>query len=161
MTMPHLFRRHAGRSRRGQSLVEFALIIPIFILVVMGIFDLGRGVYAFNTANNAAREAARLAIVDQTLTHIQTAGVDHAPALGLTANDVTVDFRSQSTPSTPNSCTTLSIGCLATVRVNYSFQAATPILGSILGTIAIAGESQFPVEAVCVEPTQPQCPKGN
>ena len=33
---------------RGQALVEFALVIPIFVFLVMGIFDLGRAVYANN-----------------------------------------------------------------------------------------------------------------
>ena len=54
----------AGRER-GQALVEFALVLPILILLLVGIFDFGRAVYAFNTVNNAAREGVRLAIVDQ------------------------------------------------------------------------------------------------
>lgn len=146
---------------RGQTLVEFALIIPIFILLVMGIFDLGRAVYGFNTVNNAAREAARLAIVDQTAAHVIGEATRSGINLGTQPADVTVDYRAAGSPSVANSCTTLAINCLAHVRVQYSWQAATPIIGSLLGTIVVAGESQFPVESVCVEPTQPSCPKGN
>lgn len=149
------------RSSPGQALVEFALIIPIFILLVMGIFDLGRAVYGYNTANNAAREAARMAIVDQTLTHIKAEAVAHAPGLSLAASNVTVDFRSQATPQTVGSCSPARINCLANVRVNYSYQASTPIIGNLLGVVSMMGESQFPVEAVCAQPAQPLCPKGN
>lgn len=157
-------KRSSGRSEVGQALVEFALIIPIFILLVMGIFDLGRAVYGYNTANNAAREAARLAIVDQTAAHVTTEGVAHAPGLGLSASNVTVDYRAEATPNTANSCgglTPLKIGCVAHVRVDYAYQAITPIIGNLVGTINIVGESQFPIESVCVEPTQTSCPKGN
>ena len=148
-------------ERRGQALVEFALIIPVFILLVMGIFDLGRAVYGYNTVNNAAREAARVAIVDQTQAHIEDEAVKQAVGLGLSATDVTIDYRSQSTPLVAGSCTQLQINCIANVRVDYSYQAATPIIGNLVGTIAIKGESQFPIESVCVEPTQPSCPKGD
>ena len=55
---------------RGQALVEFALVIPLFLLMMLALFDLGRAVFAYNTLTNAAREGARLAIVNQDLTSI-------------------------------------------------------------------------------------------
>jgi len=51
------------RAARGQALVEFALIIPVFILLMVGIFDLGHVVWANNALSNSAREGARFAIV--------------------------------------------------------------------------------------------------
>jgi TadE-like protein len=48
---------------RGQSMVEFALIFPIFILLLVGMFDLGRVVWVNNTLATASREAARFAVV--------------------------------------------------------------------------------------------------
>jgi hypothetical protein len=50
-------------SERGQSIVEMALVLPIFILVLVAIFDLGHVVWANDQLSNAAREAARFAIV--------------------------------------------------------------------------------------------------
>lgn len=44
----------------GQSLVEFALILPLFVLLVIGIFDIGRAFFAYIAISNAAREGARL-----------------------------------------------------------------------------------------------------
>lgn len=55
-------RVRAGGSR-GQGLTEFALVIPIFLLLVLAILDLGRVVWANNSVTNAAREAARFVIV--------------------------------------------------------------------------------------------------
>jgi hypothetical protein len=51
------------RHPRGQALVEFALILPVFVLLIVGIFDFGRVVWATTSVTNAAREAARYAIV--------------------------------------------------------------------------------------------------
>jgi TadE-like protein len=51
------------RTDGGQGLAEFALVIPIFLVVTLGVFDLGRVVWANNSLSSAAREAARFAIV--------------------------------------------------------------------------------------------------
>jgi TadE-like protein len=53
--------RHA--KPRGQAMVEFALVFPIFILLMVGMFDLGRVIWVNDTLATAAREAARFAIV--------------------------------------------------------------------------------------------------
>jgi len=47
----------------GQSLVEFALVLPLFLAILIGMVDIGRGIWANNVIANAAREAARYAIV--------------------------------------------------------------------------------------------------
>lgn len=48
---------------RGQAMVEFALVFPIFVLLLVGIFDFGRVIWVNDTLSTAAREAARYAIV--------------------------------------------------------------------------------------------------
>jgi len=48
---------------RGQSMVEFAVVLPIFIMLLVGIFDFGRVIWVNDTLSTAAREAARYAIV--------------------------------------------------------------------------------------------------
>jgi Flp pilus assembly protein TadG len=58
-----LERRRRGRGRprqRGQSLVEFALVFPLFILLLAGMIDFGLGLYSYMTINNATRDSARL-----------------------------------------------------------------------------------------------------
>ena len=57
----HRFRR-ASRGR-GQAMVEFALVAPIFFLMVFAIIEGGRFMLYYQTLNNAVREGARYAIV--------------------------------------------------------------------------------------------------
>lgn len=51
------------RARRGQSLVEFALVAPVFLLMLFGLVDMGRLVHANSALSQAAREGARVAAV--------------------------------------------------------------------------------------------------
>lgn len=55
--------RSSTRRHGGQALAEFALVAPIFFLLLFGIIDFGRYVYYVQVLNNAAREGARYAIV--------------------------------------------------------------------------------------------------
>jgi hypothetical protein len=59
-------RRSQGRASRsrGQALVEFSLILPIFLLILFGAIDAGRFVYTDSTLSQAAREGARLGAVE-------------------------------------------------------------------------------------------------
>jgi hypothetical protein len=55
----------ADRERaRGQAMVEFAAVVPILFLLVLGTFEAGRFVFHYELLNNAAREGARYAIVN-------------------------------------------------------------------------------------------------
>ena len=47
----------------GQSLIEFALVFPLILLLMMGLFDIGRAVFYLSTLNTAVREGTRFAIV--------------------------------------------------------------------------------------------------
>lgn len=51
------------RKRRGQSLVEMALLLPLLLVVLFGIIDLGYIVYSYATLRQASREAAEVASV--------------------------------------------------------------------------------------------------
>ena len=51
------------RCSRGQSLVEFSLILPILMILVFGILDFGLGLRSYISLSNAVREGARYASV--------------------------------------------------------------------------------------------------
>jgi len=53
--------KHTGKRNFGQGLVELALTLPIFLLVVYGIFELGRAIFMYSAVLNASRDAARYA----------------------------------------------------------------------------------------------------
>jgi Flp pilus assembly protein TadG len=56
----------AWSSQSGAELVEFALVLPVFLLVTAGIVDFGFVFQQYNVVTNAAREGARLAVVPNT-----------------------------------------------------------------------------------------------
>jgi Flp pilus assembly protein TadG len=47
----------------GQSIVEFALLLPVFLMLVMGVIDIARAYSAYQVVTNSAREGARLGII--------------------------------------------------------------------------------------------------
>ena len=51
------------KDKKGQSLIEFALVLPILLLVLLGIMEFGRMIMTANVLNQAAREGARLGAV--------------------------------------------------------------------------------------------------
>ena len=55
--------RSIFRDQKGQNLVEFALVLPLLLLLVIGIAEFGRAWMTQNILTGAAREAARLAAV--------------------------------------------------------------------------------------------------
>ena len=56
-------RRHRRDRREGQALVEFSLVLIPFLILLMGIYDLGRAIYMLNGSAEAAREIARVTVV--------------------------------------------------------------------------------------------------
>lgn len=74
------------RRQRGVAMVEFALVAGLFFLLVMGLLDVGKGVYVKNTLDAAARDGARAGVVldsasgsgSPTLTDIENAIKQHS-----------------------------------------------------------------------------------
>jgi Flp pilus assembly protein TadG len=56
-----------GRSQRSQALVEFALVSPIFLLIVFSAIDISRLLYAYTAISSAARDGARTASLTGSL----------------------------------------------------------------------------------------------
>ena len=156
-----------GRTgSHGQTLVEFAIVLPAIVLVVLGLFDLGRGVFIYNTLAQAARQANRTAMVDQDVNRVQAMAMAAAPSLGLTAANVDVCFKtfdssqtSCSSPTTDN-CpqTTRVIGCQAIVTARLTYTPMTPVISSFWSSIALSSTSIEQIEYVCPYDLHPDCP---
>lgn len=77
--------RHLIKHERGQSLVEFALVLPVLLVVILGIFEFGRLWMTLNVLTGAAREAVRVAAVtDPDATLVKNAADDILNAANLT-----------------------------------------------------------------------------
>ena len=145
-------RRRQPRSR-GQSLVEFAIILPIMLLFLAAVIDLGRVFYATITLNNAAREGAFQAAqtpdsFDQgqpcnTATNLVTCRVqleskDSGVSIAATDIDMTCN---------PGSCAPAS-GNTVQVDVTGQFTLVTPLLSMFFGgqTIPMAASAIAQIE---------------
>ena len=114
---------HSARDR-GAAAVEFALVLPLLLLIVFGIIDFGRLLNAQLTLTQAAREGARLAAVGQP----NVAGRTQAAAIGLSPVNVSV------TSCPPGA----GPGANAAVAVSYSLSFITPV-GAIAGLFGGSG----------------------
>jgi len=139
-------RRGTTHHSRGQSLVEFALVLPILLFLFMILFDFGRAVYAYSTVSDAARQGVRYAIVNQTTATIQDKAAGAATGLGIATADVDVYFHPAG--QTTGDCSPLDLGCVAEVRVPYRWTAITPIISDVIGQIDMSSTARMPIERV-------------
>jgi Flp pilus assembly protein TadG len=112
------------RKEKGQSMLELALVLPLLIIILAGVLDLGRLYYAYVAVTDAAAEGASYAAIhpeqsdrDEVFRRAQEA------SRGLVQIDpdmVEVD------------CPTLASGAPITVTVSYSFTVATPLINAIV-----------------------------
>lgn len=65
----------------GQSLLEFALLLPIFLMLIMGLFDIGRAIFYYSTLNSAVREGTRFAVVQPYCDYLSDPGACSGVAL--------------------------------------------------------------------------------
>jgi hypothetical protein len=139
--MGPLLDRLERRRARGQALVEFSLTIVIFLVLMMAIVDLGRGIYMFNGVSEAAREIARVTSVHPGTpfgNSPQTAGVVASqkqliPNLG-DPTFTCVDMTDTVVPLDVNGRCEATKGNRVRVTLVAPYQAVTPLLG-LIGTV--------------------------
>lgn len=104
------------KDKRGQAMVELALVLPILIILVFGITEFGRIFHSYLLITNASREGARFGIVDPLDTTSIKGRVENvAASLGLSDSQISISYtRPDSTPtSTPKSGDSINVqvGC--------------------------------------------------
>ena len=125
-------------STCGQNLIEYAITLPVFLLIVFGIFDLGRAVYYYSAIFNAARDGARYGSVHPEAPSDEV--IDRV--------EYWLDALDPSKTTISTSCSTETMSC---VTVSYSFDAVTPIIGLFLGgdnQITLGTRSRMPFEYI-------------
>jgi len=134
----------AVNSTEGVALVEFALVIPILLILLVGILDTGRAVNAYVTISNASREGARYASLNPTAapSAIKSSAVlPHAQQLDGASINVSVTYSDSNVTSSacPVATTTAppasSPPATIPVRVDvtYPWSAATFFIGEFFG----------------------------
>jgi Flp pilus assembly protein TadG len=114
------------RPTRGQSLVELALLLPLLLLFLMMILDLGRAVYYYSVIHNAAREGARYGIVHYH--NVTTSGALSASII-TTAKELAIGIDPAELTITPDvPVFPIETGDILVVKAEYSFSAVTPLV---------------------------------
>lgn len=119
--------RIRARNERGQALVEFAIVLPLLLLLLLGIVDFARAWNVFEVLTDAAREGARVAVVYQPSTTEQDVRdtiieAGQRTAISIDPADITITgFHA-------------GRGTQATVRVEYDYELKW--VGALLGLVS-------------------------
>jgi Flp pilus assembly protein TadG len=114
-------RRNKGKGKRrerGQSLVEVALVLPVLLIILAGVLDLGRMYFSYVAITDAAGEGATYAAMHPD----DSAGI-YQRAQEATGGLVQID---------PANVNVAVSGNQVVVTIEYDFRLATPVLGAIV-----------------------------
>jgi Flp pilus assembly protein TadG len=136
------------RHSSGAELIEFALVLPMLLLVIVGIFDFGFLFRDFGVITNAAREGARIGVLTgYTTADVQSRAGTYLTAAGLDAAQA----------NTTVAVEDLAVGGTASVKVvrvtvtyPHSFSFLGPIAGLVggsFGSVSLRAVSTMRVEA--------------
>lgn len=108
------------KNEKGQSIVELAILLPIILIILMGVFESGRVMNAYLIINHASREGARSASLGDSDTEI-------LETVSLSSN--TLNSSNMSVTISPSS---RNRGDSVTVNIGYDVDIIVPIIESII-----------------------------
>jgi len=125
------------KNIKGQAMVEFVLILPVFLLLLLGMADISRVISANFVLENASRSAARVGVISNSDSEIITAIENGTDSLDASSITYTI---------TPTEGTRGS-GDELTIEINYTVDILTPIVSNVLGnSIPVSGKTIMRVE---------------
>lgn len=122
-----------GRSTRGATAVKFAIVAPVFIMLVTGTIELSRVMWIKATMQFAAEETSRYALVNTSASTdtLVTYATNVVSSYGVDTTDMTFDVTS--------SASTIS------VQITYTFYSLVPLVA--IPDIELSAKSQVPLSA--------------
>lgn len=134
MMRPRLLRelRRLAADRSGLSAVEFGLLAPVFLALVLGVIELGRAAYTQGVVSFAAQEATRYAVVNYAISEEEVRDLTKDCLLGIDRNRINAIVVTGPINPVDNTRT-------ISVSVSYNFAFLLPFLPE--GTIPISGTS--------------------
>lgn len=144
MRSPVLWTRRQSHTsqRSGAALVEFAIVLPVFFLLILGIIEFGRAFMVGQLVTNAAREGARQAVLDgSTNTAVTSTITSFLQGAGnISPTNVTVTI-TVSTAAAANQLANAKSGDLCTIRVSVPFNQVSYLTPSYMATTNLVGQS--------------------
>ncbi|MFF2344478.1 TadE/TadG family type IV pilus assembly protein [Pseudarthrobacter sp. NPDC058119] len=111
-------------SERGAAAVEFAIVVPVLVMLLLGIVEFSRAYNAQASLSAAAREAVRVMALSNDPVASRTAAKNTAVSLNPALTDSNVIFKNLDTGTT-----TCASGNRMTVTITYSLSTMTGIAG--------------------------------
>lgn len=140
--------RRNKHARRGAAMVEMALVLPLFLMLVLGIIEFGRAMMVANLVTYAAREGARMAVLDgSTNTDVNNAVVtflQSAIGQGISTADISVTITVTAAAGNPNPANNVANALsrdLITIKVQLPFNKVALIPGDYLNGKQLVGQS--------------------
>lgn len=130
-------------SERGAAAVEFALLAPFLIMVLLGIMEFGRAYNVQISLSNAAREGVRVMAINNSQSAAKDAAKNAAGVLNPGLKDEKMVFKYQTTPATTPVPTACAPNVQVTVTIDYTLNTMTGIAGPFamkgIGTMQCGG----------------------
>ena len=141
--------RRFSLDPRGQGLVEFAISLPVVLLMILFGVDFGRVFLGWVTLTNAVREAANFAAINPTAWGTPgspAARLEYARLINAEAAEINCTLPATlPDPVFPNGT---GIGSPAVVAITCEFGLITPIIGNIVGNpLAVSSSAAFPIRS--------------
>lgn len=120
--------------RRGSAIAEFAVVVPLLFMIVIGLIEIGRLVMVAQVATNGSREAARYAaqgpadtatIDSYTRTYLAAAGIPNTTAATNNSTTVAVDYWTGTAWASTANPSGLAAGTQVRVTVGINFDRVT------------------------------------
>lgn len=145
--------RHVREGRRGQSLTEFALTLPVVLLLVLFGLDFGRVFLGWVTLTNAVREAANFAAMNPSAWGSEPNFAIQAEYARLVTTETADANCTMPVPlPDPTFPSGTTLGSPADVSITCHFSLITPVISNILGNaIAVTASSAYPVRSGIIE----------
>jgi Flp pilus assembly protein TadG len=129
--------RRLRAGSRGDAMTEFALVVPIFAMLLFGVMDVGKAVYAYSYVSYAAREATRYAAVHGGDSKDPASSADIQNFVANEMHGLSAKQLSVTTSWSPDN----NRGSVVKVKVQYSMAIDVPLLAA--KTLALASASQM------------------
>lgn len=142
------------RSERGAELIEFALVVPMLLLILLGIADFGFMFQRYEVLTNAAREGARVAVLPNGGGTYSTADVRMRVCSYLTTGGVpTTGCPAPTNPVISVTDTTVPLTGGATLpakRVQVTYSHSYLFVGGVAGLFNGTFTTTFPITVVAI-----------
>jgi hypothetical protein len=147
--------RRLSLDPRGQGLVEFAISVPVVMLMVLFGVDFGRVFVGWVTLTNAVREGANFAALQPDSWNTPGSPTGRAEyARLINAETAEINCTLPATLPSPTFPNGTDIGSPAIVAITCEFTLITPLIGGLIGNpLDVSASASFPIRGGTIEGT--------